>query len=96
MPTPIDSKTFYSAIQSAVNSAKDQIKLATDKEPRIVIWALGYGHSELEIQIEQGYGEGSAKVSGRDFQQCVDEFIRRVRFENQQKTLQLGAPTVEG
>ncbi len=93
---PIDSKTFYSVLQAAVNSAKDQIKLATDKEPRIVIWALGYSKGSLDINIEYGYGSGSdVKVSGHDFQQCVDEFIRRTRFEDQQKALQLGPPTVE-
>lgn len=87
------STDFYKTIETATGLAAQQITDATGLHPKIVIWCSGY-QKGLEIQIAGDYNSNT-EVKGRDLWGCVDEFIRRFQFEQNQKSLLLSGPVIE-
>lgn len=97
-PAP-SSNDLYTLLQSTFAEATARISASGIADARIgfVIYAgERYGHSnEVEFHITSGNYSSSVEVIGRDFWECVGEFVRRGTFTQRQKNLELGAPVID-
>jgi hypothetical protein len=91
----IDSKKVYSTLETAFADAKQQISDAMPQGERcdvhLFIFGAQYKWFAVQIQLSTGYGSDEIKVEGRDFQEVVEEFIRRKRWKRRQETPIRGA-----
>ena len=90
----MNDKDFYLTLYKMFEEMKERIIDCGAKEiPHITIWI--YDTTGPEIVISSGYSTTETKVTGKEFSVIVDEYLRRLGFNNQQKVLQIAPPVVE-
>lgn len=95
----INSTQFYTSLQSTFAEVEEKLKEAgVEGRPRITIWAgsfeKGIGNFHISISNDT-YGSDEVKVEGKSLEDCITEFIRRSQFQQRQKNLQIGAPSID-
>lgn len=89
-----DSNAFYLTLQQTFAAVIEQVKLATDQDIDITIYA--WGRKDPEIHLNNGrYGNDKVEVQGKSIGDLVNEFCRRVGFADTQKHLRIGAPMID-
>lgn len=97
----MNSLELHNVLRSAFAEAERiiQAETGTSKAIGFSIHAGGVYASSgaIHFSITTGYTSSSdaVEVKGRDFWDCVSEFIRRISFAERQAHVQLGPPTID-
>jgi hypothetical protein len=89
----MNDKDFYLLLTKMYEEVKKQVAdRGIEKVPRIMIWGW---MTDIDISLSSMSGSPETQVEGKELSVLVDEYCRRLGFNQAQKTLALAPPIVE-
>jgi hypothetical protein len=103
MDIDMTSKQIHDTLAQLYNQAELVIRGETHHTGQIIFSTFCHRFPErsdspnINFTIRTGYSSNGTEieVTGRDFWDCIAEFIRRAQFAKRQANLQLGPPTID-